>query len=142
MKENSFLPEIHSLIITALEEDVKDGDHTSLACVSENTQNSAQLIVKDTGVIAGVEVAQIIFQQVDLTLTLDIKLPDGSAVRKGYVAFTVSGRSRSILKAERLVLNCMQRMSGIATKTRAFVDKLIIQHKGKVIQETNPLRGI
>jgi len=111
-------------IIEALKEDVGDGDHTSLSTIPADTTGKAKLLVKDEGILAGVELAVEIFNIVDAGLTLDIFLNDGAVVKPKDVAFEVQGNAQSILKAERLVLNCMQRMSGIATKTREIVDLL------------------
>lgn len=115
---------IHRFIVNALAEDVGDGDHTSLATIPAGTQGKAKLLVKDTGIIAGVELAQQIFSEVDTTLKVNVLITDGRPVKPGDIVLEVSGDSQSILKAERLVLNCMQRMSGIATKTRHIVDML------------------
>jgi nicotinate-nucleotide pyrophosphorylase (carboxylating) len=112
---------IHQFIKTALSEDVGDGDHTSLATIEAGTQGKAKLLVKDTGILAGVELAIEIFKTVDDTLKTDVYLNDGATIAFGDVALEVSGDVRSILTAERLVLNCMQRMSGIATKTNDIV---------------------
>jgi len=108
---------IDEIIESALHEDIGDGDHTSLATVPENATGKAKLLVKDNGILAGVELAKIIFKKVDSDLKLEVLIEDGSKVKVGDIAFYVSGRSRSILTAERLVLNFMQRMSGIATQT-------------------------
>lgn len=115
---------INEIIDNALREDLGDGDHSSLACVPENAQGKATLYVKDDGVLAGVELAQLIFQRYDSNLKMEIFIQDGTEVKKGDIAFTLTGSSRSILATERLVLNFMQRMSGIATQTRQIV-KLI-----------------
>ena len=115
---------INEIIDNALREDLGEGDHSSLACVPENAQGKATLYVKDDGVIAGVELAQLIFQRYDSNLKMEIFIQDGTEVKKGDIAFTLTGSSRSILATERLVLNFMQRMSGIATQTRQIV-KLI-----------------
>lgn len=115
---------IHQFIVNALQEDVGDGDHTSLATIEAGTQGKAKLLVKDTGILAGVELAEEIFKVVDPDLKLEIFLRDGAEVKPKDVAFNVEGDAQSILKAERLVLNCMQRMSGIATKTNEIVDML------------------
>ena len=115
---------IHQFIINALNEDVGDGDHTSLATITAGTKGKAKLIVKDDGILAGVELAVEIFTIVDPELKLSVFLNDGTKVKYGDIAFEVGGDAQSILKAERLVLNCMQRMSGIATKTREIVDLL------------------
>ncbi len=108
---------LHHFIASALAEDVGDGDHSALAAIPAEARNRAQLLVKDPGVLAGVALAELIFRQADPELALSVRLPDGSRVQPGDVAFTVEGPARSILTAERLVLNCMQRMSGIATLT-------------------------
>jgi len=111
-------------IQNSLKEDVGDGDHTSLATISKGATVKAKLLVKDSGILAGVELAVEIFHTVDPDLKLFVFLNDGSAVKPGDVAFEVEGSAVSILTAERLVLNCMQRMSGIATKTREIADLL------------------
>lgn len=108
----------------ALAEDVGDGDHTSLSTIPADAQKRARLLVKGTGILAGVEVAQAIFAEVDPTLQVEVLMRDGDAIQPGDVVLTVSGNARSILTAERLVLNCMQRMSGIATQTRQMVNLL------------------
>jgi|SRR6185312_1692974 len=115
---------IDEFIVNSLKEDVGDGDHTSLATIPGGTKGKAKLLVKDEGVLAGVELAQEIFYIIDPQLKLDIFLNDGAAVKYGDIAFEVQGDVQSILKAERLVLNCMQRMSGIATNTRKIADML------------------
>ena len=111
-------------ILNSLNEDVGDGDHTSLATIAEGTRGKAKLLVKDEGILAGVELAGQIFHVVDADLKLNIFIPDGAKIKPNDIAFEVEGDAQSILKAERLVLNCMQRMSGIATKTREIVDIL------------------
>ena len=115
----------HSAFIqNALQEDIGAGDHTSLACVPASAQGKARLLVKEAGILAGVELAKEIFHIVDPKLEMEVVIPDGSKVSVGDEAFYVSGSSQSILTGERLVLNCMQRMSGIATKTARFVKEL------------------
>ena len=114
--------EVLPLIKLAFDEDIKDGDHSSLSCIPNNKMGKAQLIVKDQGIIAGIELAEWIFESIDPSLLMEIKMKDGDKVKKGDIAFTVKGRSISILTAERLVLNCMQRMSAIATKTKDYVE--------------------
>jgi len=104
-------------ISTALSEDVGDGDHSTLASIPLQATKRARLIVKDQGILAGVLLAERIFSHLDKSLKIEIYLHDGAEVRNGDVAFSVEGSARSILTSERLVLNCMQRMSGIATKT-------------------------
>ena len=116
--------EITLLITNALREDVGDGDHSSLACVPETAVGKAQLLVKEAGIIAGVDFAQQVFAHVDAQLDVDVHINDGTAVSPGDIVLTVSGSSQSILKAERLVLNAMQRMSAVATKTSHYVKLL------------------
>lgn len=116
--------QMEQIIKNALREDVGSGDYSSLACIPATATGKARLLVKDTGIIAGVAFARIAFNVVDPDLTVDIRITDGSAVTYGDEAFYVSGNSQSILKGERLVLNLMQRMSAIATQTGKFVDLL------------------
>lgn len=113
---------IDSIIDLALKEDIGSGDHSALSCVPENATGHAKLLIKDNGVLAGVELAKRIFHRYDPDLEIDIHLLDGTNVKVGDIAFEISGSSRSILATERLVLNFMQRMSGIATKTKAISD--------------------
>lgn len=124
ISKKQFDKEISIIIANAIREDVGDGDHSSLACIPYDSLGEAQLIIKDTGILAGVEFARQVFDFVDSTLEMEICIPDGEKVKYGDVAFYVSGLSQSILKAERLVLNSMQRMSAIATKTNEFVKQL------------------
>ncbi len=116
--------EMNRIITNALREDIGDGDHSSLSCIPETAQGKARLLVKDEGVLAGVAFAKAVFHKVDPELKMEVVINDGEEVSYGDEAFYVSGSSRSILKAERLVLNSMQRMSAIATKTRKFVHAL------------------
>jgi len=111
-------------IINSLNEDVGDGDHTSLATISAGSRGKAKLLVKDHGILAGVELAVEIFHVVDPDLQVSVFLKDGAKINPGDIAFEVEGKAQSILTAERLVLNCMQRMSGVATKTREIADIL------------------
>ena len=122
--EAQFQKEIDSIIKNALREDVGDGDHSSLACIPESATGKAKLLVKEDGIIAGIEFAKQVFAHVDKNLEFEFLIKDGSPVKHGDIAFYVSGSSQSILKAERLVLNAMQRMSAIATKTNTFVKLL------------------
>ena len=115
---------IDKFISDSLNEDVGDGDHTSLATIPAGKQGKAKLLVKDEGILAGVELALEIFHIVDAGLKVTVFLNDGAKIKPKDVAFEVEGDARNILTAERLVLNCMQRMSGIATKTREIVDLL------------------
>lgn len=119
---------IHHFIIEALKENVGDGDHTSLSTIPADSTGKAKILVKDEGILAGVELALEIFKVVDANLKVNVFLNDGAVIKSKDVAFEVEGNSQSILKAERLVLNCMQRMSGIATKTRQIVDLLKDSH--------------
>lgn len=112
---------LKQFIAAALAEDVGDGDHSSLASIPASAKSKAKLLVKDNGILAGAELAQAIFKQFDPSLIFHNTLNDGDAVGKGDIAFIVEGPSRSILTTERLVLNCMQRMSGIATLTKRLV---------------------
>lgn len=114
--------DLRDLIRLALREDVGDGDHSSLSCVPETATKRARLLVKQAGVLAGVEVALVVFDEVDSTLKVEVKIQDGSRIEVGDIVLTVEGSARSILQAERLMLNIMQRMSGIATHTRCMVD--------------------
>ena len=119
-----FRNELEILIENAIREDVGDGDHSSLACIPASAQGKAKLLVKDKGIIAGVAFAKMIFEFVDADLKVETFIEDGADVQFGDVVFHVSGSSQSILKAERLVLNSMQRMSAIATKTNQYVQLL------------------
>ena len=121
ISKKQFQKEIDLIISNAIREDVGSGDHSSLACIPEE---AAKLLVKDEGIIAGVEFAKQVFDFVDHGLEVDVKIKDGTPVKYGDVVFYVSGLSQSILKAERLVLNAMQRMSAIATKTNQYVKLL------------------
>ena len=116
--------EIDTIIKNAIREDIGDGDHSSLACIPSSAKGKAKLLVKDYGIIAGVTFAKQVFAYVDDQLEMEVLIEDGTKVKYGDVVFYVSGSSLSILKAERLVLNAMQRMSAIATKTQSFVTLL------------------
>jgi nicotinate-nucleotide pyrophosphorylase (carboxylating) len=116
--------QVDEIIESALLEDIGDGDHSSLACVPEDANGKATLLVKDDGILAGVDLAVRIFKKYDPSLTIDVQIIDGTPVKKGDIAFTIFGSSRSILATERLVLNFMQRMSGIATQTNKIVSLL------------------
>jgi nicotinate-nucleotide pyrophosphorylase (carboxylating) len=113
---------LDEFVTAAFREDIGDGDHSSLAAIPDGAMSEARLLVKDNGVLAGVDVAQRIFHHYDPFLTIKNVLPDGTKVKKGDVGFIVSGSARSILSTERLVLNTMQRMSGIATTTEHYVN--------------------
>ncbi len=124
ISEAQFNKELELIISNAIREDVGDGDHSSLACIPKEVKGTAKLLVKDTGTIAGVAFAKMIFNYVDANLQVETFINDGEKVVYDDVVFHVHGSSQSILKAERLVLNAMQRMSAIATKTSSFVDLL------------------
>lgn len=108
---------VNAFIDHALKEDIGDGDHSSLGSIPDSLLHEAELIIKDDGIIAGIELAGWIFNRLDDTLELDVYVKDGDEVKAGDIGFKVKGKARSILSAERLVLNCLQRMSGIATYT-------------------------
>jgi nicotinate-nucleotide pyrophosphorylase (carboxylating) len=136
--------DVNKFIKDALKEDVGDGDHTSLACIPQMAKGKAHLLVKDSGIIAGVELALKIFNTVDSKLKVNLFIKEGSKVKPGDIVLTVAGNSRSILLAERLVLNCMQRMSGIATYTNKLT-QLCKGTRAKVIdtRKTTPtIRGL
>ncbi len=122
--QEQFDNEIRFIISNAIREDVGDGDHSSLACIPENARGRAKLLVKDKGVIGGVNFAKKVFAYVDKSLKIETLIEDGAEVTYGDIVMYVEGPSQSILKAERTVLNAMQRMSAIATKTRMFVNLL------------------
>ena len=122
--EAQFQNELKLIIQNGIREDIGEGDHSSLACIPKSAIGKAKLLVKDEGIIAGVEFAKLIFNHVDSDLEVETFIQDGSSVDYGDIVFHVSGSSQSILKAERLVLNSMQRMSAIATKTKMYVDLL------------------
>lgn len=115
---------IDDIILNALKEDIGEGDHSSLSCLKDTDLGSAKLIVKEKGILAGVEVAKRVFELYDSKLSLEVLIEDGTDVEAGDVAFELSGKAQSILSTERLVLNIMQRMSGIATKTRRITDQI------------------
>lgn len=124
ISKEQFQTEINLIIANAIREDVGDGDHSSLACIPASANGKAKLLVKDNGIIAGIDFAKQVFAYVDKDMKVETLIEDGSKVKYGDIAFYIEGSSQSILKAERLVLNAMQRMSAIATKTRKFVDLL------------------
>lgn len=124
ISKSQFKEEIALIIANAIREDVGDGDHSSLSCIPTEATGRAKLLVKDEGIIAGVAFAKEVFAYVDKEMKMEVLIQDGAPVKQGDIVFYVSGSSQSILKAERLVLNAMQRMSAIATKTRHFVELL------------------
>lgn len=138
MHKNTFLKdyktEIDLFIAAALKEDIGNGDHTSQSCLSNNNISSANLLVKEAGIIAGVELAKHIFKTKNETFTFETKIADGAWVNPGDVVFTVEGPQLELLATERLVLNCMQRMSGIASLTRQTAD--LIKHTSCTLLDT------
>jgi nicotinate-nucleotide pyrophosphorylase (carboxylating) len=132
---------IDLFIKNAIAEDLGDGDHTSLSTIPTGSQGKAKLLIKEQGILAGVTLAQEIFYHIDPTLHTEIFLKDGSPVNYGDIAFTVAGSTHSILLAERLVLNCMQRMSGIASTTQRIV-KLLAPYKTKVLDTRKTTPGL
>ncbi|PIE48948.1 MAG: nicotinate-nucleotide diphosphorylase (carboxylating), partial [Flavobacteriales bacterium] len=136
-----FQKELDIIIKNALREDIGDGDHSSLACIPADANGKAKLLVKDEGIIAGVEFAKMVFKYVNPALKVETLIEDGTAVKHGDIVLYVIGKSQSILKAERLVLNAMQRMSAIATKTRRYVDLLKGTHT-KILDTRKTTPGI
>ena len=139
ISEEQFQTELQLIIANAIREDIGPGDYSSLACIPNNAMGKAKLLVKDEGIIAGVAFAKMIFEFVDPDMEMETFIKDGTAVKYGDVVFYVSGKSQSILKAERLVLNSMQRMSAIATKTQNY-QRLLEGTKCKVLdtRKTTP----
>ncbi len=115
---------LKDLIINSLREDIGEGDHSSLACIPADKSGKARLLIKQSGIVAGINVAKEVFNTIDSGLTVNSFMVDGSAVKNGDIAFQVMGNIQAILKSERLVLNIMQRMSGIATTTHDYAEKL------------------
>ena len=132
---------IDLFIKNAVAEDLGDGDHTSLSTIPANAQGKAKLIIKEDGIVAGVELALQIFEYIDPNLLVKTFLVDGAAVKYGDIVLTVKGSTHSILLAERLVLNCMQRMSGIATKTHSVVE-LISNYHTKLLDTRKTTPGL
>ena len=141
ISQEAFQNEIQLIIANAVREDVGSGDHSSLACIPENAFGKAQLLVKDKGILAGVEFARQVFKYIDSRLRMTVHIQDGTAVKFGDIAFVVQGPQQSILKAERLVLNAMQRMSAIATKTDYFV-QVLKGTKTKILDTRKTTPGI
>jgi nicotinate-nucleotide pyrophosphorylase (carboxylating) len=112
------------LIELAFAEDIGDGDHTTLCCIPEDAMGKSHLLVKEDGIIAGVELAKKVFDKFDPTMKMEVFITDGTPVKKGDIAFEVTGKIRSLLQTERLMLNIMQRMSGIATMTHKYVERV------------------
>lgn len=136
-----FENELEIIISNAIREDIGPGDYSSLACIPVNSTGKAKLLVKENGIIAGVDFAKMIFNYVDADLKIETYINDGEQVKKGDVVFVVEGKAQSILKSERLLLNSMQRMSAIATKTKFFVD-LLKGTKTKILDTRKTTPGI
>ncbi|MBK9190929.1 MAG: carboxylating nicotinate-nucleotide diphosphorylase [Crocinitomicaceae bacterium] len=132
---------ILEIIDFSIREDIGEGDHTSLATIPADAKGKAKLLVKDTGILAGIELAHLIFHRIDPTLKITVFIQDGTQVNPGEIAFEVEGSSRSILSSERLVLNFMQRMSGIATKTFQL-SSIIKEYKTKLLDTRKTTPGI
>ena len=123
-----YKPFVDALIDLAIREDIGDGDHTSLSCIPSDEHGRMRLLCKQEGIIAGIEIAQVVFHRLDPEMEFEQVLSDGDRVKPGDVAFYVSGCLRSLLQAERIILNIMQRMSGVATQTAVYVDRLAGLH--------------
>lgn len=121
---STYKKEIHHFIDNALKEDIQDGDHSSLACLDNDKNSTASLLVKEPGIIAGVELAEIIFKRQNPEFTINLAIKDGAEVQPGDIVFTIEGPQLDLLATERLVLNCMQRMSGIASLTQRLSKKI------------------
>jgi len=141
ISKKQFQKELELIIKNAIREDVGGGDHTSLSCIPSEAKGKAKLLVKDNGIIAGIEFAKMVFKAIDAELEIETLINDGEKVSYGDIAFYVSGKSQSILQAERIALNAMQRMSAIATKTRFFAD-LLEGTKTKVLDTRKTTPGI
>ncbi|MBA4321793.1 MAG: nicotinate-nucleotide diphosphorylase (carboxylating) [Odoribacter sp.] len=115
---------LHEFILRSIEEDIGEGDHSSMACIPENAEGKAKLLIKERGILAGMRLAKEVFAVIDNRLKIEAFFNDGTEVFPGDVAFIVSGNRQSILRSERLILNIMQRMSGIATSTREYVNRI------------------
>ena len=141
ISKEQFNKELELIIQNSIREDVGDGDHSSLACIPADAMGKAKLLVKDEGILAGVDFAKMVFNYVDPQMEVEVLINDGTPVKYGDIAFYVRGKSQSILKAERVVLNSMQRMSAIATKTKFFVN-LVEGTKAKVLDTRKTTPGI
>ena len=141
ISEKKFNKEVDLIIFNAIREDIGDGDHSSLASIPYDAIGKAKLLVKEDGIIAGIEFAKRVFDYVDPGLKLEQLMEDGTEVKYGDICFYVSGNSQSILKSERLILNAMQRMSAISTKTKKFVD-VLAGSKTKILDTRKTTPGI
>ena len=135
---NKYLDEF---ILNAIQEDIGDGDHSTLSCIPENAIGKAHLLIKETGILAGTDIALRVFTLIDKDLKIELLIHDGVKVNPGDIVFNVTGKTHSILKAERLVLNIMQRMSGISTTTSYYVEK-IKGTKAKVLDTRKTTPGM
>jgi nicotinate-nucleotide pyrophosphorylase (carboxylating) len=122
--KKEYIPFVEELIELAIAEDIGDGDHTSLASIPAQAQGRMKLLVKERGIIAGVEVAEMVFRRLDPDVKFEVLIPDGTKVGVGDVVFYVSGRVRTLLQSERIILNIMQRMTGVATETARYVEQI------------------
>ena len=138
---SEFDKEINLIIANAIREDVGAGDHSSLACIPSDAVGKAKLLIKEDGVISGVEFAKRVFNYVDPGLKMEILIEDGNLVKSGDICFYVAGNSQSILKSERLILNAMQRMSAISTKTKHYVE-LLKETSTKILDTRKTTPGI
>jgi nicotinate-nucleotide pyrophosphorylase (carboxylating) len=122
--KKEYIPFVENLITLAIAEDIGNGDHTSLASIPAEARGRMKLLVKESGIIAGVEVAEMVFRRLDSDVVIDVLIPDGTPVEVGDVVFYVEGRVRTLLQSERIILNIMQRMTGIATETARYVKRV------------------
>ena len=141
ISKEQFNKELQIIIKNGIREDIGEGDHSSLACIPIDAKGQAKLLVKEKGVIAGIDFAKMIFTEIDNELKIETFLSDGDKVKVGDIVFFVTGNSQSILKAERFLLNSMQRMSAIAKKTRKFT-KILKGTKTKVLDTRKTTPGI
>ncbi len=132
---------IEKLLELAILEDIGDGDHSSLSCIPNTAQGEVRLMVKQSGIIAGIEIAQKVYSKIDSSITFQPFINDGERVQQGTIAFSAKGKVHSLLQAERIVLNIMQRMSGIATQTRQYVD-ILKGTKAKVLDTRKTTPGM
>ena len=126
--KTEYIPYVEELIELAIKEDIGDGDHTSLCCIPPQQRGRMRLLCKQEGIIAGIEIAEMVFRRLDPTVEIEKLIEDGTRVKPGDIAFLVSGREITLLQAERIVLNIMQRMSGVATQTAVYADRIADLH--------------
>ena len=122
--KKEYIPFVEDLIALAIREDIGDGDHTSLATIPADAHGRMKLLVKERGIIAGVEVAEMVFRRLDPAVRLEVLIQDGTAMEAGDIVFFVEGRTRTLLQSERIILNIMQRMTGVATETARYVRRV------------------